>query len=300
MHSPATAAQKSVPILPGLAALADRYDGFILDLWGTIHDGIRPWAGAVECLAELTRRGKRVLLLSNAPRRSHLAIERLLEMGVPRDLYGDVLTSGEAAHDALIARNDAWHAKLGRRCHLLGPKKDDSVLEGVPDERVDELADADYIVNVGTRRRLDGMEIYEPFLADAARRNLPMICCNPDYVVLRGDDRELCAGALALRYEEIGGDVYYHGKPHAPIYAESLKRLGLADPRRVLAVGDALRTDVAGAARVGMDSVFVASTGIMAKDMGIAPFEDPDPATLARMCAAEGHYPTAALSVFRW
>ncbi len=289
-----------MPILPGLAALADRYDGFILDLWGTIHDGIRPWAGAVECLAELKRRGKRVLLLSNAPRRSHLAIERLLEMGVPRDLYGDVLTSGEAAHDALIARNDAWHAKLGRRCHLLGPKKDDSVLEGVPDERVDELADADYIVNVGTRRRLDGMDVYEPFLADAARRALPMICCNPDYVVLRGDDRELCAGALALRYEEIGGDVCYHGKPHAPIYAESLKRLGLADPRRVLAVGDALRTDVAGAARVGMDSVFVASTGIMAKDMGIAPFEDPDPATLARMCAAEGHYPTAAVSVFRW
>src|SRR6185503_15783687 len=75
MHSRATAASpKSVPILPGLARLAERYDGFILDLWGTIHDGLRPWAGAVECLAELKRRGKRVLLLSNAPRRSYLAI----------------------------------------------------------------------------------------------------------------------------------------------------------------------------------------------------------------------------------
>lgn len=298
MHSPAT--PKTVPILPGLAALADRYDGFILDLWGTIHDGIRPWAGAVECLAELKRRGKRVLLLSNAPRRSYLAIQRLGEMGVPRDHYGDVLTSGEAAQNALVARRDPWHAKLGRRCHLLGPAKDDSVLEDVPDERVESLAEADYIVNVGTRRRLDGMELYEGFLADAAGRKLPMICCNPDYVVLRGDDRELCAGALALRYEEIGGEVYYHGKPHAPIYAESLKRLGLADPRRVLGVGDALRTDVAGAAAAGMDSVLITSTGIMAKDMGIAPFEDPDPATLARACAAEGHYPTAAIAAFRW
>jgi HAD superfamily hydrolase (TIGR01459 family) len=221
-------------------------------------------------------------------------------MGVPRDHYGDVLTSGEAAQNALVARRDPWHAKLGRRCHLLGPPKDDSVLDDVPDERVESLAEADYIVNVGTRRRLDGMEQYEAFLADAAGRRLPMICCNPDYVVLRGDDRELCAGALALRYEEIGGEVYYHGKPHAPIYAESLKRLGVTDPRRVLGVGDALRTDVAGATAAGMDSVLITSTGIMAKDMGIAPFEDPDPATLARMCAVEGHYPTAAIAAFRW
>jgi HAD superfamily hydrolase (TIGR01459 family) len=299
MHSP-TPQPTSVPILPGLAALAERYDGFLLDLWGTIHDGLKPWPGAVECLAELKKRGKRVLLLSNAPRRSYLAIARLGEMGVPRDHYDDVLTSGEAAHDALIRRDDPWHRKLGRRCHLLGPKKDDSVLEGVPDERVETLAAADYIVNVGTRGRLDAMEPYAPFLAEAAERKLPMVCCNPDHVVLRGEDRELCAGALALRYEELGGDVYYHGKPHAPIYAESLGRLGLSDPARVLAVGDALRTDVAGAAAVGMDAVFVASTGILARDLGIVPFEDPDPAALARLCAAEGQLPKAAISVFRW
>ena len=103
-----------------------------------------------------------------------------------------------------------------------------------------------------------------------------------------------------MRYEEFGGDVYYHGKPHAPIYAESLRRLGLSGCARLLAVGDALRTDVAGAAAVGMDAVFITSTGIMAKDMGIAPFQDPDPATLARICAAEGQFPTAAIAAFRW
>src|SRR6185437_8177781 len=129
---------------------------------------------------------------------------------------------------------------------------------------------------------------------------LPMICCNPDFEVLRGDDRELCAGALARRYGELGGEVHYHGKPHAPIYAQSLKRLGLADPRRVLAVGDALRTDVAGAAAVGMDAVLITSTGILAKDLGIAPYEDPDPAALARLCAAEGQHPVAAIAAFRW
>lgn len=290
----------AVAILPGLATLAERYDGFILDLWGTIHDGIRPWAGAVECLGELKRRGKRILVLSNAPRRSYLAVARMDEMGIPRAGYDGVLTSGEAAHDALLTRADPWHARLGRRCHLLGPPTDDSVLEGVPHERVERLAEAEFIVNVGTRKRADTLGAYEAFLAEAAMRKLPMICCNPDYEVLRGDDRELCAGALAQRYEELGGDVYHHGKPYAPIYADSLRRLGLTDPRRVLAVGDALRTDIAGAAAFGMDAVLVTSTGILAKELGTAPYEDPDPAALARLCAAEGQRPTAAIVAFRW
>jgi len=301
MSAPATTADVPfIPVVSGMAALAENYDAFILDLWGTIHDGLRPWAGVVACLGELKRRGKRVLMLSNAPRRSHLAIERLSEMGVPRDLYDDVLTSGEAAHDALLERADDWHRRLGRRCFLLGPPKDDSVLEGVPHERAAHLADADHIVNVGTFRRQDGLEAYEALVAEAAALGLPMICCNPDYEVLRGDDRELCAGAIARRYEELGGDVRYHGKPHAPIYDESLRRLGIADPRKALAVGDALRTDVAGAAAYGMDSVLVVSTGILAQGLGIAPFEDPAPAALARLCAAEGQRPTAAVAAFRW
>lgn len=290
----------SIPLLPGLQPLAGRYDGFLLDLWGTIHDGIRPWAGAVECLLELKRRGKRILLLSNAPRRSHLAIERLTEMGVPRAAYDDVLTSGEAAHDALLHRSDDWHRRLGRRLYLLGPPTDDSVLEDVPHERVERLDQAEFIVNVGTRRRTDALGDYEAFLNDAKHRLLPMICCNPDYEVLRGDDRELCAGAIARRYGELGGDVCSHGKPHAPIYVESLKRLELSDPARVLAVGDALRTDVAGAAAFGMHAVLITSTGILAKELGIQPFQEPAPDALARICAAEGQRPIAAIAAFRW
>jgi HAD superfamily hydrolase (TIGR01459 family) len=301
MHRPATPAPvPSIPILPGLAGLAERYDGFLLDLWGTIHDGIRLWPGASECLAELKRRGKRILLLSNAPRRSHLAIERLVEMGVPRGSYDDVLTSGEAAHDALLRREDDWHRRFGRRLYLLGPSRDDSVLEDVPHERVERLDRAEGIVNVGTRRRMDILADYEDLLTEAAARSLPMVCCNPDLEVLRGEERELCAGAIALDYERRGGDVSYHGKPHAPIYAESLRRLGLSDPARVLAIGDALRTDVAGAAAYGMDAVLVTSTGILAKELGIAPYEDPDPAALARRCAAEGQRPLAAIAALRW
>ena len=289
-----------IPILPGLAALADRYDGFILDLWGTIHDGIRPWPGANACMAELKRRGKTVLLLSNAPRRAHLASERLTEMGIPESDYDGVLTSGEAAHNALLHREDDWHRRLGDRLYLLGPPQDDSVLEQVPHRRTDRLDAADCIVNVGIRQRGDSLADYEALSAEAVDRKLPMVCCNPDYEVLRGEARELCAGAIAKRYEALGGDVYYHGKPHTPIYDESLKRLGVADRRRVLAVGDALRTDIAGAAAYGIDSVLIASTGIIARTLGIEPFQDPDPAALADICAAEDARPTAAMATFRW
>ena len=126
-----------------------------------------------------------------------------------------------------------------------------------------------------------------------------MVCCNPDLEVLRGEERELCAGALASRYAALGGDVYWHGKPYPAIYAMSLDRLGLDDPGRILAVGDSLRTDVAGAAAAGIDSVFITS-GIHAETLGVAPFDDPDPARLEALCAEAGQTPTAAMAAFRW
>ncbi len=283
----------------GLSALADRYSGFLLDLWGTVHDGIEPLPGAVECLKQLRRRDKKVLLLSNAPRRSRPVIERMTEMGVARDLYDDLLTSGEAACQALRARRDPWHARLGRRCFLLGPRTDDSVLEGVAVKRVSDLADADFIVAVGSYRRRDTVADYESLLDDAATRRLPMICANPDLEVLRGTMRELCAGAIAARYEEKGGPVYYHGKPHAPIYDASLEWLGIADKRRVLAVGDALRTDVAGALAYGMDAVLVTG-GVHAAALGIAEYADPEPTKLGALYAAAGCRPTAAIAALKW
>jgi HAD superfamily hydrolase (TIGR01459 family) len=283
-----------------MAGLAKSYEALILDLWGTIHDGIRPWPGVIPCLEELKRRGKKILVLSNAPRRSYLSVARMDEMGIPRASYDGVLTSGEAAHDALVRAYARERTGPVRRILLLGPPKDDSVLEDVPHRRVERIEDADLVVTVGTRRRQDHLSEYESFLAAAQRRGLPMICCNPDYEVMRGADRELCAGAIARRYEELGGKVEYHGKPHAPIYAESLRRLGANDRARVLAVGDALRTDIAGAAAFGLDTVLVTSTGILAETLGIAPYEDPAPAALDRLCAAEGQRPTAAIAAFRW
>ena len=283
----------------GLAEMADLYDGFILDLWGTIHDGYRPLPGAVECMAALQARGKRVLVLSNAPRRTASAIERMNRLGIPDDLYDAVLTSGESAHLALRARADDWHRALGPRCYLLGPADDDSVLENLRDSRAAELAAADYVLAIGSFERADTVEDYAGFLANALARGLPMLCANPDLEVLRGETPEICAGAIAARYEEIGGDVCWHGKPYAEIYRQSFALLGIDAPDRILGVGDSLRTDIVGGAAAGIDTLFITS-GLEARRLGVQLGEAPTPDALDALLAAAPARPTHTATLFHW
>lgn len=295
----ATAPSLPVPMITGLAALAPRYDAFILDLWGTLHDGVVPLPGAVDALDRLKAADKRVLILSNAPRRVGPVIARMRRLGIADGLYDAVLSSGEAAWLGLRDRPDDWHRALGRACTLIGAAGDDSVISGLDIVRVGDIAEAEFIVCVGLAGAGETVADYEPVLAPAAARRLPMICVNPDIEVLRGGVRELCAGALAQRYRALGGDVYYHGKPHAPIYRLALERLGGISPARVLAIGDSLTTDVAGAAAAGMDSLLVTG-GIHAETLGVADLAPPDPVRLAALCAETGQRPSAAIAAFHW
>jgi HAD superfamily hydrolase (TIGR01459 family) len=288
----------SLRLIDSIADIAGDYDGFILDLWGTIHDGYRPLPGSVDAMTALKAAGKRVLILSNAPRRAASAIERMDRIGVPGDLYDAVLTSGESAHLALCARDDDWHGALGNRCYLLGPPDDDSVLDGVADSRAPTLADADYVLGVGAFGREDTVETYAGFLAEALDRRLPMICANPDLEVLRGDVPEICAGAIAARYEEMGGDVRWHGKPFPDIYRQSFSLLGIDDPRRVLGVGDSLRTDIAGGAAAGIDTLFITS-GLEARRLGVVLGEAPAPDVLGALVDGAAAAPTYAAALFR-
>ena len=240
------------------APLAERYDGFVLDLWGVIHDGVNAFPHAVESLKQLRATGKRTLLLSNAPR-PNAAVQRMMRrMGIPDDLYTDILTSGEAVRRALQTPPDLWWAELGQRVYLLGPDRDRPVLEGLPLTDAATPAEADFVVNTGPddHRNPSDMAEFEPILQDCIRHRLPMICANPDLVVIRGGVKVLCAGSLALRYQELGGDVRSLGKPDPAIYQPVLERLGLP-PNRVLAVGDSLHTDIAGAAGVDLASCWV-------------------------------------------
>ena len=241
--------------LSGFSTLAARYDGFVLDLWGVIHDGVNAFPHAVDCLRRLHEEGKRTLLLSNVPRPNGAVQAMMRRMGISDALYTDILTSGEAVRHALQRPPDLWWAELGQRVFHLGPERDRPVLEGLPLELADSPASADFVLNTGPddHRNPSDMAEFEPVLQDCARYRLKMVCGNPDLEVIRGGVRVLCAGALAVRYRELGGDVRSLGKPDPAIYQPVLERLGLP-PDRVLAVGDSLRTDIAGAAAVDLAS----------------------------------------------
>jgi HAD superfamily hydrolase (TIGR01459 family) len=244
--------------LQGFASLADRYDGFVLDLWGVIHDGVNAFPHAVDCLARLREAGKRTLLLSNVPRPNEAAQELMRRMGIPDDLYTAILTSGEAVRRALQSPPDLWWAELGTRVFHLGPERDNGVIEGLPLTKVSQPSEANFVLNTGPddHRNPTDMAEFEEVLQDCAHHHLPMICANPDLQVIRGGVRVLCAGSLALRYQELGGDVRSIGKPDPAIYQPVLQSLDLP-VQRVLAVGDALHTDIAGAAGVDLAACWV-------------------------------------------
>ncbi|MGH6988330.1 MAG: TIGR01459 family HAD-type hydrolase [Stellaceae bacterium] len=283
----------SLHILAGLGEIAARYDGFVLDLWGVLFNGHEPTPYALDALRALRRDGKRSVILSNAPRRAHLVERRMNKAGIPPGLYDHLHSSGEEAWQHLKHRDDPFYAGLGKRCFHIGPQHDDNMVEGVGLSRVAAVEDADFILNTGPGAG-ERLEDFEPMLRAARLRDLKMVCANPDLVVAYGDALHLCAGAVAQRYEELGGMVRWHGKPLPEIYGTVFRLLGIADKARILAVGDSIRTDIAGANAAGIDSVFVA-TGIHAEELSAI-----EPERLAAAFGRHGETPTAVIDYFRW
>jgi HAD superfamily hydrolase (TIGR01459 family) len=285
--------------LTGFASLASEYDGFVLDLWGVIHDGVNAFPHAVECLGRLRDAGKKTLLLSNVPRPNDAVRTMMRRMGIEDALYTDILTSGEAVRRALLSPPDKWWSVLGNRVYHLGPERDRPVLEGLPLTIVADPADADFVLNTGPddHRNPSDMNEFEPTLQDCATHRLPMICGNPDLEVIRGGVRVLCAGSLALRYQELGGDVRSLGKPDPAIYRPVLEQLAMPKGR-VLAVGDSLRTDIAGATAVGLATCWVLDglhgEGLRGADGSY------DPVEVEAAAREAGMAPVAAMARFGW
>jgi HAD superfamily hydrolase (TIGR01459 family) len=285
--------------LSGFAPLAERYNGFILDLWGVIHDGVNAFPHAVECLRHLRAAGKRTLLLSNVPRPNAAIQTMMQQMGIADWLYSGILTSGEAVRQALQSPPDLWWAELGPRMYHLGPERDRPVYDGLKLEIATSPADASFVLNTGPddHRNPSDMAEFEPILRECADLRLKMICANPDLVVIRGGVRVLCAGSLAVRYQELGGDVRSLGKPDSAIYQPVLQQLGLP-PNEVLAVGDSLLTDVAGAVGVDLASCWVLS-GIHGRELsdGAGGFDIGRVESVARAARAE---PLVTVPRFSW
>lgn len=284
-------------ILDGIAPIADRYDGYVLDLWGVVHDGRRPYPGVPEALGALKRRGKRVVFLTNAPRRAWFIGEMLDRMGLDRALYDGIMSSGEIAWRMLRDKDHPWFARLGPKAFHIGPERDLSVAEDGVATLVADAAEADFLLNTGPDpdRGSHDATRYMPALEAAAKHRLPMVCVNPDRHVMVGGERLICAGALADLYKPMHDDIFEVGKPDPAVYDPVLEILGIADRRRVVAIGDTPHTDLAGAHAAGLDALW-ALTGLAEHAHGA----NPTPEALRAEALREGVDPVAAVRALRW
>ena len=288
----------TTPVLQGMHAVAERYDGFVLDLWGVVHDGVTVFPGVIEALERLRDASKKLVFLSNAPRRAEIVAAQLDGFGITAALHHGVMSSGEATWRHLHDRPDEWYQGLGRHCLRIGPARDNQALEGLEYVEAENVETADFILVTGPRDLMSSAEPYDDILAVARERGLPMVCANPDLEVIRGGVRQICAGAIAARYEAQGGDVRWHGKPDASVYEPCFEMLGIDDKRRILGIGDSFATDIKGANAAGLDALLVAR-GIHGDDL-IGTDGKLDGARIAERAAAAEVTVIGAMSEFVW
>ena len=231
-----------------LDALPAKYQVILCDIWGVIHDGVNLYPGASERLLQWVGEGRRIILITNAPRTAEAVEQQLARIGLPRAAWHGISTSGEAGIAALNA--------LGALVGFIGTPDDRAIIES----RGVVIASNDNFTNLACLG-LDNVRMnvadYRPDLEPLAARGVVMHCLNPDRMVIRGGVPEACAGAIADLYDGLGGTVRWYGKPHPAIYEHALRLGGNPDKFAVLAIGDALPTDILGAARQGLDCVFV-------------------------------------------
>jgi len=291
--------------LSALGVIADSYDLILCDVWGVLHNGLKPFPGTVDALQRFRAKGGRVILVSNAPVPAGTVRHRLDKIGVPRKAYDTIVTSGDAILPHIVERGDAPVLHIG-------PEKDKSLfraakMQGASSRRV-PLPQASYVVCTGPDDPdREEPKDYDERLAVMLERRMDFLCANPDIVVHVGTKVVFCAGAIAERYAAMGGFVVQVGKPHAPIYERALAAgetlLGRSVSKaRTLAIGDAMLTDVEGARAQGIDSLFI-TTGIHQHDImntGVDGEPSLDGPSLERLFASTGFAPVYFMAGLRW
>ncbi|MBA8907674.1 MULTISPECIES: TIGR01459 family HAD-type hydrolase [Aminobacter] len=245
--------------LAGIHDLAERFDVFILDQFGVLHDGVAPYPGAVETLVRLQELGKRTLLLSNSGKRSAPNEARLARLGFVPGSWDHFLSSGEVAWQSLCKQ---LGSEAGLRCLLIARDGDRSAVENLPLTLVETGEEADIVLlsaSEGDRFELDH---YRRLLQPAAERGARCLCTNPDKIMLTSVGPRFGAGRIAELYAELGGAVTWIGKPFPEIYAAALDMLGNPDPVRVVCVGDSIEHDISGGQGAGLRTALV-MTGVL-------------------------------------
>jgi HAD superfamily hydrolase (TIGR01459 family) len=282
----------SLHFVERLRDLVDGKEVVLSDIWGVVHNGLEAFPEACEALHTCRQRGGTVILITNAPRPADSVQRQLRKLGVADDTYDAIVSSGDLARHYV-----ADHP--GKKICWLGPERDSSIHRGL-DAVLAPLEQADYIVCTGLfDDETESAEDYRGMMLQARERKLTLVCANPDIVVERGDRLIYCAGAIAELYRELGGEVIFYGKPHRPIYERAMalaaeQRGHPAELNHVLAIGDSVRTDLAGAHGFGIDCLFV-TRGIHSEQ-----FEGIDQLDPASVTELFGHPPRALMRELRW
>jgi HAD superfamily hydrolase (TIGR01459 family) len=282
----------SLHFVEGLRDLVGGIEVVLSDIWGVVHNGLESFPDACDALHSFRSRGGTVILITNAPRPADSVLRQLRKLGVADETCDAIVSSGDLTRRFVA---DHPHQKI----FWVGPERDGSIHRGL-NAVMAPLETADYIICTGLfDDETETPDDYRAMLLKARQRKLPLVCANPDIVVERGDRLIYCAGAIAELYRELGGDVVFYGKPHRPIYERAMelaaeRRGHSVDLNRVLAIGDSVRTDLAGAHGFGIDCLFV-TRGIHSEEFeGV---DQLDPASIKHLF---GHPPRALMRELRW
>ena len=234
----------------GLSSIADNYQLFYIDLWGVVHNGVSLHNEAIQTLKEITKRNKEYILLTNAPRPNSAVKSFLEKLGMEKEIREHVFTSGEASLNYLkknLFDNFFFH---------VGPPRDFSLFKDFEKMKSDNIEESKYILCTGL---FDNYSKDLQYYKNLFEKNLEkkMICTNPDLIVDKGNQRELCAGSVAMIFEKMGGEVIYFGKPYPEVYNQSIENKN----KKILSIGDNLNTDIKGANLLNFDSLII-SNGI--------------------------------------
>ncbi|WP_299352317.1 TIGR01459 family HAD-type hydrolase [uncultured Shimia sp.] len=288
-------------IVTHLHEISDGYQALFVDLWGCVHNGVQAFPDAVTALQAYRKRGGIVVLVTNSPKpRAGVAVQ-LETFGVPKDAYDTIATSGDSARAAMFT------GAVGEKVYFMGEWRRDEdffkplevIANPVEITRV-PLQEAEGIICCGPFDPMADPSVNRSDFLYAKTKGMKLLCANPDIVVDRGETREWCAGALAKLYTEMGGESLYFGKPHPPIYDLARRRLmalGMDIPdSAILAIGDGVLTDIAGAVGEDIDSLFI-SGGLAASETKTG--YSPDPDALSNYLSKENSSPTFTIGQLR-
>lgn len=271
--------------------IASEYDYIICDVWGVIHDGTHAYNNVIDNLKALRKTGKKICFLSNAPRRSSIVADKLNYFGVTSDLYDFILTSGECTYLYLEENQRNNFHNFKKNYYYIGPNKDIGLLDGLDYKREDDASKADFVIVTGFDNENSVLQEKLPQLENAIKHNLPVICVNPDLIVVKQTGGEmLCAGVLANEYKKMGGKVIYFGKPYNMVYDKVFELFSIKDKSKVLAVGDGIETDILGANLNNIDSALIGG-GILSNILKIKYGTLPEKDRIEEVCKQYNIYP---------